>query len=230
MATNAMLKLSWLMSRRSANDASLLQSAITRDLASQLRPQLSGTEQESLAKVGTKDAEAYQFYLKGRYHFEGFTREDFKAAAEFFDKAVARDPSYAAAYAGLADAYAMQGYFGYASARETFDKSRTLARRALGLDPQIPEAHISLALVDMEFFGTFRRRKGRFRRLWHLIPTLPMLMKLIVGSKVKWAEFQRRLLSAVERRNLITSCRCITCMSRWETTNRRWSSGPNFNS
>src|SRR3984893_6193119 len=143
MATNAMLKLSWLMSRRSANDASLLQSAITRDLASQLRPQLSGTEQESLAKVGTKDAEAYQFYLKGRYHFEGFTREDFKAAAEFFDKAVARDPSYAAAYAGLADAYAMQGYFGYASARETFDKSRTLARRALGLDPQIPEAPIS---------------------------------------------------------------------------------------
>src|ERR1700674_5317765 len=75
---------------RSANDVSLLQAAITREIASQLRPQLSGTEQESIAKVGTKDAEAYQFYLKGRYHFEGFTREDFKAAAEFFDKAVAR--------------------------------------------------------------------------------------------------------------------------------------------
>jgi len=158
------------MSRRSANDASLLQSAITRDLASQLRPQLSGTEQESLAKVGTKDAEAYQFYLKGRYHFEGFTREDFKAAAEFFDKAVARDPSYAAAYAGLADAYAMQGYFGYASARETFDKSRTLARRALGLDPQIPEAHISLALVDMEFFWNFPEAEGEIQKALALDP------------------------------------------------------------
>jgi eukaryotic-like serine/threonine-protein kinase len=93
---------------RSANDASLLQAAITRDVASQLRPQLSGTERESLAKVGTKDAEAYQSYLKGRYRFEGYTDEDLKAAAEFFDKAIARDPSYAAAYAGLADVYANQ--------------------------------------------------------------------------------------------------------------------------
>jgi len=65
----------------------LLQAAITRDIASQLRPQLSGTEQESLAKVGTKDAEAYQFYLKGRFHIEKWTKEDFKAAAEFFDEA-----------------------------------------------------------------------------------------------------------------------------------------------
>jgi hypothetical protein len=56
---------------------------------------LSGTEQESLAKVGTKDAEAYQLYLKGRYRFVKFTKEDFQAAAEFFDRAIARDPNYA---------------------------------------------------------------------------------------------------------------------------------------
>ena len=80
---------------RSTKDASLLQAAITRDIASQLRPQLSGTEQESLAKVGTKDAEAYQLYLKGRYRFVKFTKEDFQAAAEFFDRAIARDPNYA---------------------------------------------------------------------------------------------------------------------------------------
>jgi serine/threonine protein kinase/Tfp pilus assembly protein PilF len=136
---------------RSANDASLLQAAITRDVASQLRPQLSGTEQESLAKVGTKDAEAYQFYLKGRYRFEKYTEEDFKAAVEFFDKAIARDPSYAAAYAGLADVNANQAYFGF-SGREAYDNARTMARRALELDPQNAEAHISLATVDMLFF------------------------------------------------------------------------------
>jgi TolB-like protein len=77
---------------RSASDASLLQAAISRDVASQLRPQLSGTEQESVAKVGTKDAEAYQLYLKGRYRFQKWTEEDFKAAAEFFEKAIAREP------------------------------------------------------------------------------------------------------------------------------------------
>jgi TolB-like protein/predicted Ser/Thr protein kinase len=139
---------------RSASDASLLQAAISRDVASQLRPQLSGTEQESVAKVGTKDAEAYQLYLKGRYRFQKWTEEDFKAAAEFFEKAIARDPNYAAAYAGLADVYVNQGYEGY-SGREAFDKGRTLTRRALELDPQNPEAHISLATADMLFFRNF---------------------------------------------------------------------------
>jgi TolB-like protein/cytochrome c-type biogenesis protein CcmH/NrfG/predicted Ser/Thr protein kinase len=156
---------------RSANDASLLQAVITRDIASQLRPQLSGSEQESLARVGTKDAEAYQLYLKGRYRFEKWTPEDFKAAAEFFDKAVAKDPNYAAAYAGLADVYANQGYYGYVSGREAFDKSRTLARRALELDPQNPEAHISLASVDMWFFWNFPEAETEIRKALALDPS-----------------------------------------------------------
>ncbi|MGB6383873.1 MAG: protein kinase [Terriglobales bacterium] len=140
---------------RNTNDASLLQGAITRDVASQLRPQLAAGERDSLAKVGTRDAEAYQFYLKGRYRFESWTPEDLKAAAEFFDKAVARDPNYAAAYAGLADASAIQGYFGYIPGRAPFDKARSAARRALELDSQIPEPHISLAIVDLIYFWNF---------------------------------------------------------------------------
>ena len=88
---------------RSARDVSLLQTAITRDVASHLRPQLGGAQRERLAKVGTQNAEVYRLYLKGRYHFDKYTKEDFEAAAGFFEKAVARDGSYAAAYAGLAD-------------------------------------------------------------------------------------------------------------------------------
>lgn len=155
---------------RSTKDASLLQAAITRDIASQLRPQLSGTEQASVAKVGTKDAEAYQFYLKGRYRLEKLTQEDYKAAAEFFDKAVARDPNYAAAYAGLADVYTYQAYYGH-SGREAIDKARTLARRALELDPQNPEAHISLASVDMFFFRNFSEAEAEIRKGLALDPS-----------------------------------------------------------
>jgi serine/threonine protein kinase/tetratricopeptide (TPR) repeat protein len=155
---------------RSAKDASLLQAAITRDIASQLRPQLSGAEQASVAKVGTKDAEAYQLYLKGRYRFVKFTKEDFQAAAEFFDGAIARDPNYAAAYAGLADVYATQAYYGI-SGTEAFDKARTLARRALELDPQNPEAHISLATVDMLFFRNFEEAETEIRRGLALDPS-----------------------------------------------------------
>jgi eukaryotic-like serine/threonine-protein kinase len=139
---------------RNANDVSLLQASITREIASQLRPQLSGTEKESLARVGTKDAEAYQLYLKGRYRFEKYTKADLKAAAEFLEQAIARDPNYAAAYAGLADVYANQAYQGF-SGRDAYDSGRTMARRALELDPQNAEAHVSLATVDMLFFRNF---------------------------------------------------------------------------
>ena len=89
---------------RNANDASLLQATITRDIASQLRPGLSGNQQQSVAKVGTKDAEAYRLYLKGQYQLNKPDVEDLKAAVGLFEEAVAKDPNYAAAYAGLSDA------------------------------------------------------------------------------------------------------------------------------
>ena len=157
---------------RSANDASLLQAAISRDVASQLRPQISGAEQAILAKVGTKDAEAYQLYLKGRYRFEKYAPEDFKAAAGFFEQAVSRDPNYAAAYAGLADVYVNQAYNSL-SGRETYDKARSMARRALELDPQNSEAHISLATVDMFFFRNFPEAEAEIQKGLALDPSSP---------------------------------------------------------
>jgi eukaryotic-like serine/threonine-protein kinase len=155
---------------RNANDASQLQAAITRDLATKLRPQLTGVEWENLAKGGTKDAEAYHLYLNGRYHLEKLTPEDMRVAPDFFEKAVARDPSYAAAYAGLADAYAWQGYWSYVSGREPFDKSRFAAQRALALDPQIPESHISLALTDFFYFWNFPEAEKAIGRALALEP------------------------------------------------------------
>jgi eukaryotic-like serine/threonine-protein kinase len=156
---------------RNANDVSLLQAAITRDVASQLRPQLSGSERESVAKVGTKDAEAYRLYLKGRHYYEKtWTPDDLKAAAEFFDKAVAEDSGYAAAYAGLADVYAIQGYMGYVSDPALLDKARSAARRALALDSQIPESHAALANLDYNYFWTFPEAEAEIQRALALDP------------------------------------------------------------
>jgi len=92
---------------RSMNDASLLQAAITSDVARKLRLRLSGTEREGLEKVGTKNADAYKFYLKGRFQYEKWTPNDFKLAIDYFERALANDPNYASAYAGLADASVM---------------------------------------------------------------------------------------------------------------------------
>ena len=140
---------------RSTTDASLLQAALTSEIADQLRPHLSAKERDSLSKVGTRDAESYRLYLKGRYRFENWAPEDVKAAIDLFEKAVARDPNYAAAYAGLADAYALQGFHGDVSGAKRFEKSRHAAQRAVELDSQIPESHLSLALIDGLYFSDF---------------------------------------------------------------------------
>jgi serine/threonine protein kinase/tetratricopeptide (TPR) repeat protein len=155
---------------RSSSDASVLQAAITGDVASQLRPQLARNQREKLGKAGTQNAEAYQSYLKGRYHFDRFSQEDFKAAAQFFEKAAALDGNYAAAYAGLADVYAFQGYFGYNPSPEAYRKSRDAARRALELDSEIPEPHVSLAIADMFFFRNFPEAQASLQQALALDP------------------------------------------------------------
>jgi serine/threonine protein kinase/tetratricopeptide (TPR) repeat protein len=155
---------------RSATDVSSLQASITRDIASQLRPQLGGGLKEKLAMVGTQNAEAYQLYLKGRYHLDRFTPEDLEAAVAFFEKAVALDGKYAAAHAGLADAYALQGYSGYVRGQEAYTKARDAARRALQLDNEISEPHVSLAMADMLFFHDYREAQTSLQKALALDP------------------------------------------------------------
>jgi serine/threonine-protein kinase len=130
---------------------------------------LTGNQRQVLEKVGTQNAEAYKLYLKGRYQFEKFTVKDLKLAADSFEKALAQDPSYAAAYAGLADASVMLGYFSR-SGREPFDKARSAALKAVALDNQIPEPHISLALADMQYFWNFNEAEARLRQALALDP------------------------------------------------------------
>lgn len=155
---------------RRATDASSLSAAISRDAASQLRPGMSGAERESFAKIGTRDAEAYQLYLRGRLRLEGLMPEDLHAAAEFFDKAIDRDPGFAAAYAGLADVYASQGYFAYVPGRAVFEKARASAKRALDLDSEIPESNISLAMANMFFFWNFPEAQASLEKALALDP------------------------------------------------------------
>jgi adenylate cyclase len=156
---------------RTRAEASSLQSSIVGDVAARLRPQLTGSERESVARVGTKDADAYRFYLQGRHYYEkSWSKEDLATASLYFDKAVVRDPAYASAYSGLANVYAIQGYLGYFSGADFMDKARSTARRALALDERNPESHAALANLDFSYFWNFSEAEDEVRKALALDP------------------------------------------------------------
>jgi TolB-like protein/Tfp pilus assembly protein PilF len=155
--------------KRSLNDAALLQAAITTEVANQLRPRLSGTERESLAKVGTHDPEAYQLYLKGRYRLEKWDQPGANAGIEYLRQAIDRDPNYAAAYAGLSRAYWIASDL-FMSPTEAGPKARQAAKKALQLDESLPEAHIFMAYVDYAHDHDWNGAERESRRAIELAP------------------------------------------------------------
>jgi serine/threonine protein kinase/tetratricopeptide (TPR) repeat protein len=131
---------------RSVNDASQMQSAITSEVAGELQPRLSGSDRDSLAHAGTSNGEAYQLYLKGRYHEEKYDRADVNTGNDEFRRAIQLDPNYAAAYAGLANSYLIANDF-FQSPNDSMPPAREAAQKALQLDPSNPEAHTVMAWV-----------------------------------------------------------------------------------
>jgi hypothetical protein len=105
-----------------------LQNEIARDVSNKLRTKLSGADEQKLAKSYTKNSEAYQLYLKGRFHWNKRTRKDTDTAIEYFRQSIAIDPNYALAYTGLADSYALA--LG-GTPREQMVKAREAATKAL---------------------------------------------------------------------------------------------------
>ena len=138
---------------RSMENLSTLQNEITRDVAQKLRIKLTGANEQNLAK-GNADSETYQLYLKGRYHLNKIIPVDLNKAVSYFEQAIARNPNYALAYAGLADAYvALAGFHGKSvpPPRENWAKAKEAARKAVELDPQSAVAQIAYANVAKSF-------------------------------------------------------------------------------
>jgi serine/threonine protein kinase len=140
-----------------------LQNEIARDVANKLRTRLSGADEQKLAKNYTENVEAYQLYLKGRFYWNKRTPEALKRAVDYFNQAIALDPSYALAYAGLADAYVMKIDYRVLPSREAIPPAREAALKALSLDDGLAEAHASLGLIlhwgDYDFAGAEREFK-----------------------------------------------------------------------
>ena len=138
-------------------DVFAVQDRIAQKVAAALALRLSGEEQKRLTKRYTENTEAYQLYLKGRFHWNKYTEEGYRKSIEFFKEAAEKDPNYALAYSGLADSYSLLGEMGMVPANETFSQARAYAEKALKLDDTLSEAHLSLGIVklfyDWDFAG-----------------------------------------------------------------------------
>ncbi len=156
---------------RKATDIFALQQEIARDISDKLKLKLSGENQQKLAKRGTQNPEAYEAYLKGRFWWNKRNEDGFKKAAEYFQQAIEKDPNYALAYAGLADAYFIPESFGLVSPADAFPKAKATAMKALELDDTLAEAHASLGLIKMIYDRDYSGAEKEFQRAIELDPT-----------------------------------------------------------
>jgi serine/threonine protein kinase/tetratricopeptide (TPR) repeat protein len=128
------------------SDLASVQEQISREISEKLRLQLNGAEMHRMMTArNTEDSEAYQMYLQGRFQWNKRTLDGLQQSLDYFQQAIQRDPRYALAYAGQADAYALLADSNVLPAREVLPKLKTAATKALELDDSLAEAHTSLA-------------------------------------------------------------------------------------
>jgi TolB-like protein/DNA-binding winged helix-turn-helix (wHTH) protein/Tfp pilus assembly protein PilF len=136
---------------RSAEDVLALQDDLSREIAEKLRVKLTGEQKQRLARRNTEDAEAYRFYLKGRYYWNKRSPEGMQKAASYFQQAIDKDPGYALAYAGLADTYVYLSFFNMVAPRDAMPRAKAAAAKALEIDDHLAEAHVSLGYMSYAY-------------------------------------------------------------------------------
>jgi serine/threonine-protein kinase len=157
---------------RKTTDAFALQQEISRDISETLRTKLTGEQQQQLAKRETVSPEAYQLYLKGRYHWNKREEKEYAKALEYFQQAIDKDPTYALAYVGLAETYLIGGSNNL-SRWEKVAKAKAAALKALEIDPTLGEAHTTLANTKHHDDWNFVEAEKEYKRAIELSPNYP---------------------------------------------------------
>ena len=154
---------------RPVSDISLVQDEIAKNISEKLHLRLSGEDEMRLSKHHTEVAEAYKLYLKGRYCWNKYTQEGIKQGIDYFWQAIDADPSYALAYAGLADCYYRLSN-AYLPPSEAMPKARAAAIKALEIDDSLAEAHATVGLVKMFHEWDWPYAQRAFERAIQLKP------------------------------------------------------------
>lgn len=139
------------------------------EIIQKLQLKLSGDER-GLTKHYTDNNEAYQLYLKGRYHFAKRTKDDMQRSIEYFRQAISLDPNFALSYTSIAECYNAMPFYPYLSPKEAFPQAKAAAQRALEIDPTLPEAHTALGYSFAEYEWNWAEAERSFKRAIELDP------------------------------------------------------------
>ena len=157
---------------REMADVFLLQEEMTRAIVDKLKGSLAG--QLGASRRHTESRAAYHHYLKGRFYWSKRYEGGLKAAMEEFALAIADDQNYALAYSGLADALVFRGLYSIDRPREVFARAEEQVGKALAIDARLPEAHASLALIQLTAHWDWAAAENEFLRAIELDPTQPL--------------------------------------------------------
>jgi serine/threonine protein kinase/tetratricopeptide (TPR) repeat protein len=151
-------------------DVLQLEDSISEQVAEALIPQLTGGERLRLQKRGTDRADAYEEYMRGRFHWNTFNEEGFARALVHFSRAVSLDPDYALAYAGIADYYNVLGVYAILPFSETSAAAKQAARKSVALDPSLAEGYASLGFATLTHDFDWEEAERHLRRASELNP------------------------------------------------------------
>ncbi len=151
-------------------DVFAIQDEIAATIVNTLRATMFADVSEHVARRYTENIQAYGLYLKGRYEWNKRTQEGVAAAIHYFERAIAEDPAYAPAYAGLSDSYSLDVDYRSIPVHEAYQRAKDYARKALALDESVPTAHASLAWALFIYDWQWDEAAREFRRAIELNP------------------------------------------------------------
>ena len=149
---------------RKLTDIFAVETEIAKTVADMLQAKLTGSEQHVIAARPTENTEAHQLYLKGRFFWNKRTGNDLKKSIDYFEQAIAADPNYALAYAGVADGYVWLPGYTAGTPRDSYPKAKAAAKKALELDDTLAEARTSLAIAIWLYDFDFSQANKEFQR------------------------------------------------------------------
>jgi TolB-like protein len=158
---------------REMKDIFEIQDEISLAIVDKLKIELFEDEKKQVLKSKTQNLDAYNYYLKGRYHWNKRTKEGLEKSIEYFEKSIETDPDYAPAYTGLADAYIILADWGFLLPKDAIPKAKSIILKSLELDNTFAETYASLAYLDGFFEWKWQDADKNYKRALDFNPNLP---------------------------------------------------------